>query len=83
MKNLYCYIALLAICWLSVTVQGTSNSNYRLPKSVHPEHYRVEILTHLNDEDQGFKYYGKVWIKVSVEFNQFLYSDVVDPAWLL
>lgn len=65
MKNLYCYIT-LAICLLSVTVQGTSSSNYRLPHSVHPEHYRVEILTHLNDNDQGFTYYGKVWIKVSV-----------------
>lgn len=72
MKNLYCYIT-LAICLLSATVQGTSSSNYRLPTSVHPEHYRVEILTHLNDDDQGFKYYGKVWIKVSVEFNQFVF----------
>lgn len=68
MKNLYCYIT-LAICLLFVTVRGTSSSNYRLPKSIHPEHYRVEILTHLNDDDQGFKYYGKVWIKVSVMFS--------------
>lgn len=37
--------------------------NYRLPRSVFPEYYALNILTHINDEE-GFKYYGDVRIKV-------------------
>jgi len=34
---------------------------YRLPTSVRPEHYKLEIVTHLENDD-GFT--GRVWMKV-------------------
>lgn len=37
--------------------------DFRLPESVKPEHYKLEIVTHLGDED-GYSFSGKVWIKV-------------------
>lgn len=37
---------------------------FRLPQNVHPLHYKLRIVTHLDDEE-GFKFTGKVWIKVS------------------
>lgn len=39
--------------------------NYRLPRTIFPEHYKLNVLTHIND-DEGFKYYGDVRIKVIV-----------------
>lgn len=40
--------------------------NYRLPKAVTPENYKLEVITHLNDT-QGFRFRGAVWITVSDE----------------
>lgn len=37
---------------------------FRLPANIHPLHYKLRIVTHLDDEE-GFKFTGKVWIKVS------------------
>lgn len=37
--------------------------NYRLPRTVLPEFYKLNIFTHIND-DEGFKFYGDVRIKV-------------------
>lgn len=39
--------------------------HYRLPRTIFPEHYKLHVLTHIND-DEGFKYYGDVRIKVNV-----------------
>lgn len=36
---------------------------YRLPRSVFPELYTLNVFTHIND-DEGFKFYGDVRIKV-------------------
>lgn len=38
---------------------------FRLPENVHPLHYKLRIVTHLGDEE-GFKFTGKVSIKVSI-----------------
>lgn len=41
-------------------------AEYRLPLTVHPEHYKLEVITHLNDSvSDGFRFSGRVWIKVS------------------
>lgn len=40
------------------------NNVFRLPKHVQPINYKLRIVTHLGDEE-GFKFTGKVWIKVS------------------
>lgn len=50
----------IAICLLHPIF--ASLANYRLPTAVRPEHYKLEVLTHLGDD--GFKFFGKVWIKV-------------------
>lgn len=39
---------------------------FRLPEYIHPLHYKLRIVTHLDDEE-GFKFTGKVWIKVSMQ----------------
>lgn len=38
--------------------------NYRLPTSITPENYKLEIFTHLNDSE-GFTFRGIVEITVS------------------
>ncbi len=40
-----------------------THNSYRLPTSVRPEHYKLEVITHLGDDD-GYEFSGKVWIKV-------------------
>lgn len=40
-----------------------SPEKYRLPRTVLPELYKLNIFTHINDEE-GFKFYGDVRIKV-------------------
>lgn len=37
---------------------------YRLPNDVFPEHYKLEIISYLGEED-NFNFNGKVWIQVS------------------
>lgn len=57
-------------CDDQTAVKATTNVtsvNYRLPRSLSPETYKLQIFTHLNDED-GFKYYGDVRITVSIYF---------------
>lgn len=67
MNNLYYCIAITLLCSIiKLNVAAAEINNYRLPKSIHPEHYKVQILTHLGDEN-GFKFYGKVWIKVNIQ----------------
>lgn len=40
-----------------------SPATYRLPRTIFPELYTLNIFTHINDEE-GFKFYGDVRIKV-------------------
>lgn len=68
MNHLYCCIA-ICLLYSSLVVSSpaaphtNATTSYRLPTAVHPEHYKLEILTHLGD-DNGFKFYGRVWIKI-------------------
>lgn len=39
---------------------------YRLPTSLTPQHYNLQIITNLGDEDGNFKFGGDVTIHVSV-----------------
>lgn len=41
---------------------------YRLPRSIFPEYYKLNVFTHIND-DEGFKFIGDVSIKVIVIFD--------------
>lgn len=39
---------------------------YRLPKEVLPNHYDLEIITNLADDNNNYDFNGKVWIDVSL-----------------
>lgn len=58
------------LCVLSITVIAHGSvfpsDLYRLPRSVLPRHYDLTVISHIND-DEGFKFTGKVEIKVSRE----------------
>lgn len=56
-------IFLFFVC--SVKTLDESFDKYRLPDSVRPEHYKLTIFTHIND-DEGFKYYGDVRITINI-----------------
>lgn len=43
---------------------GADNSSIRLPNTITPDHYKLKVLTHLNDA-HGFQYKGDVFIKVN------------------
>ncbi|XP_058444534.1 aminopeptidase N-like [Malaya genurostris] len=47
----------------SVSNTETSYTSYRLPKALRPEHYNLQVLTHLGDE-RGFFFSGRVLIKM-------------------
>lgn len=40
---------------------------YRLPQTMFPEYYKLNLLTHIDDEE-GFRFLGKVSILVSFMF---------------
>jgi hypothetical protein len=63
------FLLATACCALLIAAVNADYEAYRLPKTFHPENYKLQVITHLNDE-KGFKFFGKVWIKVSV------YDDV-------
>lgn len=46
------------------SVQPEIGAEYRLPQTVHPEHYKLEVITHLNDTNDGFRFSGRVWIRI-------------------
>lgn len=50
-----------------------SPEKYRLPRTVLPELYKLNIFTHINDEE-GFKFYGDVRIKVHTRCLHFIYT---------
>lgn len=39
---------------------------FRLPETFVPDNYRLKIITFLNEDNQGFRFLGKVWITVSI-----------------
>lgn len=48
------------------TQDAQDRPSYRLPREVVPEHYDLEVHTHLGDDvDEGFRYFGVVNITVS------------------
>uniref|UniRef100_U5EU86 Aminopeptidase n=1 Tax=Corethrella appendiculata TaxID=1370023 RepID=U5EU86_9DIPT len=54
-------LSILLLIFLYDDYATGTYTSYRLPKSFHPENYKLEVHTHLNDS-YGFKYFGKVWI---------------------
>lgn len=51
-----------------------SPEKYRLPRTIFPELYTLNVFTHIND-DQGFKFYGDVRIKVI--FRLFTFNSIL------
>ncbi|XP_062552054.1 aminopeptidase N-like [Armigeres subalbatus] len=47
------------------SVQGGGRPSYRLPREVIPEHYDLEVHTHLGDDGEGFRFFGVVNITVT------------------
>lgn len=45
----------------------SAKDDYRLPTSVIPENYKLDILTHLGPEETNFKFIGEVKIEVSTK----------------
>lgn len=54
-------VSVLGLLILCTTV--FAESEYRLPKSVVPEHYDLKVLTHL-DPKENFTFFGSVKIQV-------------------
>jgi len=50
--------------------------NYRLPTSITPENYKVEIFTHLNDSE-GFTFRGIV--EITVRSFSLIYYAMLSP----
>lgn len=51
------------LTWMLLTCLIVVNG-YRLPNSVRPKHYKLEVITYLGEKD-NFDFDGKVWIDVS------------------
>ena len=77
-QTLLCYVAItcLMLCQLvadnKMYVDGKSElriekvlDNYRLPSTVTPENYKLQVTTHLGDKE-GFTFKGSVLITVSL-----------------
>uniref|UniRef100_A0A336M458 Aminopeptidase n=1 Tax=Culicoides sonorensis TaxID=179676 RepID=A0A336M458_CULSO len=53
----------LFVCLLIFILSSLTTANaYRLPKTFHPENYRLKVITRLNEDGQGHRFTGKVWI---------------------
>lgn len=59
------WACLLWFAAIGTSYSAPSYNHYRLPTSVCPEHYKLEIATHLNDE-KGFEFSGLVGITLKV-----------------
>lgn len=77
-------LALLAALVSSATVPTEDTyTSYRLPTAFRPEHYGLQVLTHLGDE-KGFMFSGRVLIRVShrwtlpEEYSHDLHDSFVD-----
>ncbi|XP_075230709.1 aminopeptidase N-like [Lycorma delicatula] len=67
MKGILCDCLLLCLLiapWCC-NVNAATTPGYRLPDMVIPQHYIVDVITNLEEND--FSFYGKVWIKILVQ----------------
>lgn len=48
-----------------VPEREAAKENYRLPKSLYPSYYKLQVVTHLDDDEKEFTFNGKVWIKLT------------------
>lgn len=55
----------LSLFFLIIAIFTISDA-YRLPKTFHPENYRLKVITHLDEDGRGHRFTGKVWIAVSI-----------------
>lgn len=55
----------LLLLTLFVALTNAADDEHRLPKSIIPENYKLNILTHLGPEENNFKFLGEVKIEVS------------------
>ena len=62
--NLKTFITLLLSIKSMQALSDDAYTSYRLPTSLTPSNYKLEVTTHLGD-GEGFKFDGKVWITVS------------------
>lgn len=86
------YIALLATITTAIfpidpnaaAKDLAAGDEYRLPTALTPEHYKLEVITHLGDAD-GFKFNVNVRIKVSastIELNNHRGKDNLFWFWV-
>ncbi|XP_053669421.1 aminopeptidase N [Anopheles marshallii] len=61
-RNVMLLALLITVIAASLGDSSNLNSSYRLPKSITPEHYNLQVFTHLGDE-RGFIFYGQVVIR--------------------
>lgn len=62
-RSVTLFLAFVCLCNF-VTADKSESEAYRLPNSVRPEFYKLNVFTNLGDEN-GFKFHGDVAIKVS------------------
>lgn len=65
-NNGTCKSLIYVIVFLSLALTTFA---YRLPKSFHPENYRLKVITHLNEDGLGHRFTGKVWIVAICDHN--------------
>lgn len=59
--------------------ETSSYDSYRLPTSITPENYKLEVITHMNDTE-GFVFRGSVWITVRIE--NWVHFDIAqESSW--
>lgn len=75
-----CAIFVNVVLLLTTAVQTQDvredRPSYRLPREVVPEHYDLEVHTHLGDDDEGFRFFGVVNITVSYDGDHY-------KAWVI
>uniref|UniRef100_A0A182QC88 Aminopeptidase n=1 Tax=Anopheles farauti TaxID=69004 RepID=A0A182QC88_9DIPT len=62
-QQLVLVAALMAVVGAGGAEPSKTDSNYRLPQAIVPEHYDLRVYTHLGD-DRGFIFYGTVAIRL-------------------
>lgn len=56
------------LCSCAIEISNARNEDVRLSMDVQPEHYKLRILTHLQDEF-AFEFMGDVLIRVMLTFS--------------
>lgn len=57
-----CLTTCLIYIIFNILKLSEASPGYRLPDTIKPVHYIVDIITNL--EENNFNFFGKVWIKV-------------------